>query len=109
MVGEPLGHKRTQAGWLEIGDVVAVLIDAPGFKQEDVGERDGLALHTHNLGDVRDSTGSVTQPGELNDHVDCRCNLLTNSSDRQIHTSHQHQRFETGYAVSWAVGVQRSE
>ena len=74
-------------------------------EQEQVLERDDVALHADDLGDVRDVARAVLEPGLVHDQVDRAGDLLADGADRQVDAGHQHHRLDAGEHVARGVGV----
>ena len=90
--------------------VLAVLVHPHAeVEEEDILERDDLALHALHLGDVGDAPGAVPEAGELHDAVEGGRDLLADGPHRQVEAGHQHQRLEAGQGVAGAVGVDGGE
>src|SRR5664280_1908061 len=101
---ELLDELRTNASGLEAALDLA-LDDARLLEDEDVLHHDDIALHPLDLGDVRDATGAVLEPGLVDDEVDGRRDLLADRAEREVHAGHQDHRLETGEHVARAVRV----
>ena len=78
---------------------------AAEVERVDVLEHDDVALHAHDLADVRDPPGAVPQTGQLDDHVERGGHLLPDDAHRQVHARHQRQGLDAGERVPWRVGV----
>ena len=88
----------------------AVVVDAGGVvEREEVGEGDDVALHPADLGDLGHPAGAVAHPGEVDDQVDRRRDLLADGPHRQVDAGHEHHGLEPGERVARRVGVQRRQ
>src|SRR4051794_30763484 len=109
-VGEAVGELRTDTRALQATEEPTVFVDAHAVvEQVKVLHDDGVALHAEHLGHVGDAPRAVAQAREVHDAVERARHLLTDGSDRQLDTAHQHHRLDTGQRVARAVRVDGGE
>ena len=68
-------------------------------------QRDGRALHSDYLCDAGHLPTAVGHPGEMNEKMKRRSDLLANRLVGQLNTGHQHHGLESGDGITGAVGV----
>src|SRR3989442_255775 len=74
---EPVDEPRPQARRFPPSGELSVLVDAGGeVEQEQVLERDDLALHSGDLGDVREPACAVLQTLLMHDQLNRRSDLI---------------------------------
>src|SRR5215475_9361236 len=71
------------------------VLHAPLLKFENRLSRDCAAFHSCDFGKFDDFSATITQPGELDNDIDCRGRLLPQSSLREVDASHQHHSLKT--------------
>ena len=108
--GEPVGEPGTDTGRHRLAEELPGGVDAGGVVEEEgVLEGDRLPLHALHLGDVGDPSGAVAQPGELDDDVDGRGDLLPDGAQRQVHAGHEHEGLQARDPVPRRVCVHRRD
>src|SRR5262245_41472254 len=84
-VAELVQELGPQAERAQPADVDPVLVLARReVEVEQVLQRDDLALHSDDLGHVRDTTAAVLEAGLVDDEVDRAGHLLADGPDRQV-------------------------
>ena len=91
------GHVTNRAAHLAIGPHARLL------EGEQVLEDNHVALHALDFRDLDDSARSVEHPLLVDDHVNCRGNLLSDCPVRQVDAGHQDQRLHPRQGVARAV------
>ena len=80
-----------------------------GSSDEQILERDDVALHAGDLGDLRDAAGAVDEPSDMNEEVEAARDLLADRLHRQFDPGHQHEHLEPVDGVTGRVRVDRCQ
>ena len=78
-------------------------------RDEEILERDDVALHAGDLGDLSDAPRAVDEPRDVDEQVEAACDLLADRLDRQLDAGHQHEHLEPVQRVTRRVRVDRRE
>ena len=76
---------------------------------EEVLERDDVAFHAGDLGDLGDAPRAVDEPLDVDEQVEAAGDLLADRLDRQLDAGHQHEHLEPVQRVARRVGVDRGQ
>src|SRR5258707_189157 len=76
-----------------------------GLVYQKILQRDLIAFHALQLGDLDYLAAAVLEAALLNDQLHRASNLSTDDLKGQIHAGHQRQRFQTAHTVTWRVRV----
>ena len=77
-LGETIDKARPHASWQRFAEETAIGIHASTIvENERVLERNDVAFHTLDLGDMCDASSAVPEPGDMNDEVDSGADLLS--------------------------------
>src|SRR5439155_118781 len=92
---QPVEDAWADAGGGEPTDDSSLAVQTAADEPEDVLHRDHVFFHPGDLADLHDFPGSVPQPLEVDDDVDCARDLRPNRSRRQVEARHQDQSLDS--------------
>src|SRR6478752_9828776 len=101
---EAVDEPRTDPGGDGLAEETTVRVHT-GRVVEDEGvlQGDDVPFHALHLGDMGDAAGAVAQSGDLDDEIDGGGDLLPDGAERQGHSRHQDQGFQTSDGGPWRV------
>src|SRR5208282_5457489 len=100
---------RRVAGGMENAAHFAAFVNAAAIENENVAEGNHVAFHSRDLGNGDDFARTVGETGDLDDGVDCACDLMANGALGNVQVGHRHHIFNTSQGVARGVGVDGGE
>ena len=89
-------------------DEVAVSVLAENVIKKQILSDDDVTFHTHDFGDMRDTSRTVTQTRGLNDDIDGTADHFPDRARRKRIPAHRNHRFKARERFARHVGVQRA-
>src|SRR5271170_3876546 len=102
---DPLRVDRADPGRAILADHLARVIDAAAHELEQVLHHHDVAFHAGKLGDPHAFTGTVGEPADVHDDIECGSDLLAHRALWNRVTGQQHHHLEPAHRFARTVGV----